>query len=78
MFGYKENELPAVLSPEEEKNLFLRYKNGDTSAREELIKHNLRMVMGILQNYRRYKLDEEDMASEGVKGLIIAIDKFDV
>ena len=40
-----------VLTNKENKELFLRLKNGDSSAREELIKGNLRLVLSIIQRF---------------------------
>ena len=40
-----------VLTNKENKELFLRLKNGDLSARQELIEGNLRLVLSIIQRF---------------------------
>lgn len=40
-----------VLTNKENKELFLRLKSGDLSAREELINGNLRLVLSIVQRF---------------------------
>lgn len=40
-----------VLTNKENKELFLRLRDGDLSAREELIKGNLRLVLSIIQRF---------------------------
>ena len=40
-----------VLTNKENKELFLRMKAGDMSAREELIKGNLRLVLSVIQRF---------------------------
>ena len=40
-----------VLTNKENKELFLRLKEGDLSAREELINGNLRLVLSIVQRF---------------------------
>lgn len=67
-----------ILTPEEEKKLFLRIKNGDLEAKEELIKRNLRLVISIAKKYANRGLDFDDLIQEGNIGLMKAIDKFDL
>lgn len=40
-----------VLTNQENKELFLRMKEGDESAREELISGNLRLVLSVIQRF---------------------------
>lgn len=40
-----------VLTNKENKELFLRLRDGDLSAREELINGNLRLVLSIIQRF---------------------------
>ncbi len=40
-----------VLTNKENKELFLKMKDGDPSAREELIKGNLRLVLSVIQRF---------------------------
>ena len=68
--GVNTSELK-VLTSEETKKLFLKMKDGDKFAREELIKGNLKLVLSIIQkfNYRN---------QIGCVGLVKAIDNFDI
>lgn len=73
---YYKNKLPEAFTSIENKHYFELYKNGDKNAREELILHNLKLVLNIV---KLYKVDNtEDLISIGTVGLIKAIDTFDV
>lgn len=65
-----------VLSPVEERELFKRLKEGDMSAREDIIKHNQRFVFAVAKTYAT---DERvlDLVNEGNIGLMQAIDSYD-
>lgn len=65
-----------VLSSAEERELFKRIKNGDESAREDIIKHNQRFVFAVAKTYAN---DERvlDLVNEGNIGLMQAIDSYD-
>lgn len=67
---------PSPLSPEEEKDLFIKYRNGDLSARTKLIEHNLRLVSHIVRKYYGTSPYQEDLLSIGSIGLIKSIDSF--
>lgn len=75
--GYieRDNAFPKPLSPEEEKLCFSALRNGDDSAREKLISHNMRLVVHIAKKYVD-ALDPSDMVSIGSIGLLKAIDTF--
>ena len=68
-----------ILSREEEKELFQKYHQGDDNAREELINHNLRLVVAVAKKHRPpdLKLPFIDYIMEGNIGLIKAVEKFD-
>lgn len=67
-----------VLSPEDEKELAIRYKNeGDLSAVRELILSHLRFVAHIARSYRGYGLPQSDLIQEGNVGLMKAVKRFD-
>ncbi|MBQ8497370.1 MAG: RNA polymerase sporulation sigma factor SigK [Clostridia bacterium] len=68
---------PPPLSPEEETECFRKMREGDRSAREKLIKHNLRLVAHIVKKYYASGVDQDDLISIGTIGLIKAIDSFD-
>lgn len=71
------NSFPKPLSAKEEKELLKRKKDGDLSARNELIEHNLRLVSHIIKKYYADYDEQEDLISIGTIGLIKAIDSFD-
>lgn len=50
--GVNTSKLP-VLSNEEKTELLTRIKNGDEDARDEFIKGNLRLVLSVVQRFRR-------------------------
>lgn len=68
---------PPPLKKEEEEALFSKMKEGDASAREKLIEHNLRLVAHMIKKYDTEKSEQEDLISIGTIGLIKAIDSFD-
>jgi len=67
-----------VLSNEETTELFEKMKNGDENAKTELVNGNLKLVLSILKKFNNSKHNMDDLFQEGVKGLIKAIDNFDV
>ena len=66
-----------VLSNEEIVNLHNLLKKGMESAREQLVKSNMKLVMKIANSYRNYGMEFEDIVSNGVLGLLKAIEVFD-
>ena len=68
---------PPPLDGKEEKEAFLASRSGDTSAREKLIIHNLRLVSHIVRKYYSSAKNQEDLVSLGTIGLIKAVDSFD-
>ena len=66
-----------ILSREEEIDLFKKYKNGSMQSREDLINHNLKLVVSIAKQYHTTNLDIMDLIQAGNIGLITAIEKFD-
>ena len=73
--GVNTSELK-VLNDEEKHNLLLRVKEGDTSARNELINGNLRLVLSIIQRFSGRCESVDDLFQVGCIGLIKAIDNF--
>lgn len=69
-------KFPPALSKEEEAECFQKCKNGDMSARNKLIEHNLRLVAHIVRKYYVTCKNQEDLISVGTIGLIKAIDSF--
>jgi RNA polymerase primary sigma factor len=66
-----------LLTPEEEIALAARIKQGDTKAREQMIKANLRLVVKIAHDYENYGLPLLDLINEGNIGLMKAVERFD-
>ena len=68
--------LPPPLTPEQEKALLDRMAAGDAAAREELITHNLRLVVYLAKKYENSGVPAEDLVSIGTIGLIKAVNTF--
>lgn len=67
-----------VLSAEEEKELIIKAQNGDNSARNKMIEHNLKLVVSIAKKYKVKNVDIDDLIQEGNMAISKAIDMFDV
>ena len=70
------SSLPPPLSPEEERCVLARMQAGDRAARDELITHNLRLVVYLAKKYESSGVPSEDMISIGTIGLIKAVNTF--
>ena len=68
--------LPAALSRDEEIALMERFVRGDITVREELIVHNLRLVVYIAKKFEVAGASVEDLISIGTIGLIKAVNTF--
>ncbi len=68
--------LPKPLGQKEEKEEFLKYHEGDLKSRDNLIKHNLRLVAHIAKKYYQKGIENEDLMSIGTIGLIKAVQSF--
>ena len=66
-----------LLTHEEEIDLGRRTREGDETARSELIEKNLRLVIPVAKKYRGMGLPFGDLIQEGNIGLMRAADKFD-
>ena len=69
--------LPPPLTPEQEKALLARMMAGDRAARDDLITHNLRLVVYLAKKYENTGVPAEDMISIGTIGLIKAVNTFE-
>ena len=67
---------PRPLSPQEEIKTFSALREGDPSAREKLIRHNLRLVAHIAKKYYALPGEQDDLISIGTIGLIKAVNTF--
>ncbi len=68
--------LPPPLAPEKETELLKKLEQGDKDAREELIVHNLRLVVYIAKKFENTGIQIEDLISIGTLGLIKAVNTF--
>ena len=75
--GIKTSSLETLKSSEMTK-LFEELKNGNKSAKDKLVKGNLKLVLSILQRYQNRCDNLDDLFQIGVVGLIKAIDNFDL
>ena len=66
-----------VLSHQEMDQLLRRAKDGDESAREQLIEGNLRLVLSVIQRFDKRGESPDDLFQVGCIGLIKAITNFD-
>ena len=68
---------PKPLSHGEEKLYLKRCKEGDQTARNMLIEHNMRLVAHVVKKYQCQEYDTEDLLSVGTIGLNKAVNTFD-
>lgn len=68
---------PKPLTSAKETELFLAYRNGDKTAKDKLILHNLRLVAHIVKKYSTKQEVQEELISIGTIGLIKAVTTFD-
>ncbi|PTS99358.1 RNA polymerase subunit sigma [Pedobacter sp. HMWF019] len=66
-----------ALSPEDEAILAKKAREGDVSAREKLIRCNLRFVITVAKKYQDYGVALGDLINDGNIGLIKAASKYD-
>jgi RNA polymerase primary sigma factor len=70
------NETP-LLNAEEEKDLAYRIADGDSEARDLMVRANLRLVVNIARKYTNKGLGLQDLIEEGNLGLLRAVEGFD-
>ena len=66
-----------LFTPQEEFETATRARAGDFEARQQMIEHNLRLVVSIAKNYLGRGLPMTDLIEEGNLGLMHAIEKFE-
>jgi RNA polymerase nonessential primary-like sigma factor len=66
-----------LLTPDQERELATRVRQGDFDARQKMIEHNLRLVVNIAKHYVNRGLSLLDLIEEGNLGLMHALEKFE-
>jgi RNA polymerase primary sigma factor len=67
----------SLLSADEEKQLAYRIEQGDSEARDRMVRANLRLVVNIARGYTGKGLGLQDLIEEGNLGLLRAVEGFD-
>jgi len=67
---------PKPLPAADEADYLEKLKNGDLSAKDKLVEHNLRLVAHIAKKYTSTTRSSEDMISIGTIGLMKGINTF--
>src|SRR5262249_12149713 len=66
-----------LLTAVEEKQLAYRIQEGDSVARDRMVRANLRLVVNIARSFVGRGLDLPDLIAEGNLGLLRAVEGFD-
>ena len=67
-----------LYTPEQEQEVFKQLKEGNDDCREDIINHNLKLVVSIAKKYKGWSgIPFTDLIQEGAFGLMNAVDKFD-
>ena len=75
--GVNTAKLPTLTAAETDA-LLARAKDGDSLAREKLVKGNLRLVLSVIQRFAGRGENADDLFQVGCVGLLKAIDNFDI
>src|SRR6267378_1630051 len=67
----------ALLTADQEKSLARKIGEGDTEARDQMVRANLRLVVNIARGYTGKGLALQDLIEEGNLGLLRAVEGFD-
>lgn len=74
--GVNTSKLP-MLDSQKKEELFDAIEKGVTSAKEEFIEGNLRLVLSVIRRFKNTSENPDDLFQVGCIGLIKAIDNFD-
>ena len=74
--SYSNQVFKEPLSKEEEEEKIKKMQEGDITARNDLIEHNLRLVAHIVKKFDYKNVDQDDLISIGTIGLIKGINSF--
>ncbi len=66
-----------VLTPEQEVNMFRKYKEGSLDAFQKIVNCNLKFVISVAKQYQNCGLSLGDLINEGNLGLLKAAERFD-
>ena len=73
-----ESNLPKSLTKSQIYEYFKKSQNGDKSAREKIIKHNIRLVINlVMTKYAAVFYEKKELVSVGLVGLIKSVNNFD-
>ena len=80
LLGYLTNQssFKKPLSRQEEQDALLAMQRGDETARQQLIEHNMRLVVHIARKYKVPGCTFDDLISIGAIGLIKAVRSYDM
>ena len=67
---------PKPLTAKQERECLERLSQGDRTARNELVEHNLRLVAHIVKKYYAISGEQDDLISIGTIGLIKAVESY--
>jgi RNA polymerase primary sigma factor len=67
----------ALLTADQERDLAWRIQDGDSEARDHMVRANLRLVVKIARHYLGNGLPMADLVAEGNLGLLRAVEAFD-
>jgi RNA polymerase primary sigma factor len=67
----------SLLKADEEQELAYRVEDGDSEARDQMVRANLRLVVKIARGYTGKGLSLQDLIAEGNLGLLRAVEGFD-
>src|SRR5471032_1346491 len=73
----RESNETALLTADEEKELSRLITNGESAARDRMVRANLRLVVNIARAYTNKGLPLQDLIEEGNLGLLRAVEGFD-
>lgn len=72
------NKLPKLLTQKELYSYFEQYGQGDLNAREEIIIHNIKLVLNrVYKKFVNTPYDKKELVSIGLVGLVKSVDTFD-
>jgi RNA polymerase primary sigma factor len=74
---FQEINETTLLNQEDERELARRVQEGDTEARDRMVKANLRLVVAIARRFAGRGMCLSDLIQEGNLGLVHAVERFD-